>query len=48
VNRRRQVTDVDVVKIEFAGGGVCSGRKTTAVNSDVKTKIFLKPATDSS
>ena len=32
---RRQVADVDVVKIEFAGGGICGGRKTTALNSDV-------------
>ena len=41
-NRRRQVADIDVVKIEFAGGGVCGGRKTTAVNCDVKTRFFLK------
>jgi len=40
VNRRRQVADVDVVKIEFAGGAVCGGRKMTAVNSDVKTRFF--------
>ena len=39
-NRRRQVADVDVVKIEFAGGAICGGRKTTALNSDVKTRFF--------
>ena len=27
-------------KLEFARGWVCSGRKTTAVNSDVKTRFF--------
>jgi len=27
-------------KMEFACGGVCGGRKTTAVNSDVKTRFF--------
>jgi len=42
VNRRRQVADVDIVKIEFAGGGVCGGRKMTVVNSDVKTRFFLE------
>jgi len=39
-NQRRQVADVDVVKIEFAGGGICGGRKTTALNSDVKPDFF--------
>jgi len=39
-HRRRQVADVDVVKIEFAGGGICGGRKTTALNNDVKTRFF--------
>jgi len=29
-------------KMEFARGGVCGGRKTMAVNSDVKTKFFFK------
>jgi len=29
-------------KIEFARGGVCGGRKMTAVNSNVKTRFFLK------
>jgi len=29
-------------KMEFARGGVCGGRKTTAVNSDDKTIFFLK------
>jgi len=37
-HRCQQVADVDVVKIEFAGGGVCDGCKTTAVNSNVKTR----------
>jgi len=27
-------------KMEFAHGGVCGSRKTTAVNSDVKTRFF--------
>jgi len=35
-------TDVDVVKIEFARGGICSGSKTTALNSDVKTRFFFE------
>jgi len=29
-------------KMEFEHGGACGGRKTTAVNRDVKTKFFLK------
>ena len=32
-NWRRQVADVDVVKIEFAGGGICGDSKTTALNT---------------
>jgi len=32
---------MSVVKIEFAVGGVCGGRKTTAVNCDVKSRFFL-------
>jgi len=35
-----QVADVDVLKIEFAGGRICGGRKTTELNSDVKTRFF--------
>jgi len=44
-NRPRQVADVDVVKIEFAGGRICGGRNSTALNSDVKQlepDFFLK------
>jgi len=34
--------------MEFARGGICGGRKTTAVNNDVKTSFSFKPAADSS
>jgi len=47
-HRRRQVANVDVVKIEFAGGGVCGGRKQRRLIVMLKPDFFWKLAADSS
>jgi len=47
-NGRRQVTDIDVVKIEFAGGGSAAASRRRRLIVMLKPDFFWKLAADSS